>query len=103
VQLYTKDGIPLTQITKRDNWVWAVKGRPKNNYVAVGDESGTLTMYQLVFSTVHGLFQDRYAYRDAMTDVIIQHMITEQKVRIKCRYRPGGTPSASASVVVFLL
>jgi hypothetical protein len=31
------------------------------------------------------LSQDRYAYRDTMTDVIVQHLITEQKVRIKCR------------------
>ena len=29
--------------------------------------------------------QNRYAYRDTMTDVIVQHMITEQRVRIKCR------------------
>lgn len=38
-----------------------------------------------MFNTVHGLYQDRYAYRDAMSDVIIQHMITEQKVRIRTR------------------
>ena len=34
---------------------------------------------------MHGLFDNRYAYRDRMTDVIIQHMVTEEKVRIKCR------------------
>ena len=31
------------------------------------------------------MYQDRYAYRDFMTDVIVQHLITEEKVRIKCR------------------
>lgn len=85
IHLYTKEGISLTQLAARDSWVWCVKPRPKNNYVAAGYENGTIVMYQLVFSTVHGLYHDRYAYRDLMTDVIIQHLITEQKVRIKCR------------------
>lgn len=34
---------------------------------------------------IHGLYRERYAFRENMTDVIIQHLITEQKVRIKCR------------------
>jgi hypothetical protein len=37
--------------------VWACKPRPKQNYVAVGCDDGTLTVYQLIFSTVHGLYQ----------------------------------------------
>ncbi|XP_033721358.1 intraflagellar transport protein 122 homolog isoform X8 [Tursiops truncatus] len=51
----------------------------------VGCQDGTISFYQLIFSTVHGLYKDRYAYRDSMTDVIVQHLITEQKVRIKCK------------------
>mmetsp|Transcript_26127 Transcript_26127/g.60322 ORF Transcript_26127/g.60322 Transcript_26127/m.60322 type:complete len:1204 (+) Transcript_26127:58-3669(+) len=85
VSLWTKEGVRLTNVAERADWVWCVRPRPKQNYVAVGCNDGTLTMHQLMFSTVHGLYQDRYAYRDFMTDVIIQHLVTEQKVRIKCR------------------
>ncbi len=46
---------------------------------AVGCQDGTIAYYQLIFSTVHGLYKDRYAFRDNMTDVIIQHLITDQK------------------------
>ena len=85
VTLATKEGTPLVKICDRSSWVWCAAPRPKQNYVAVGCEDGSISMHQLIFSTVHGLYQDRYAYRDYMTDVIIQHLITEQKVRIKCR------------------
>ena len=45
----------------------------------LGCQDGTIAFYQLIFSTVHGLYKDRYAYRDSMTDVIVQHLITEKK------------------------
>jgi intraflagellar transport protein 122 len=83
--LCTKEGVKLITISEREDWVWAVRARPKQNYVAVGCNSGTISMCQLIFSTVHGLYQERYAYRDYMTDVIVQHLMSEQKVRIKCR------------------
>lgn len=84
--LYTKDGIKLGMIgDQQTSWVWSGAPHPSGNYVAIGCEDGTLAYYQLVFNTVHGLFKERYAFRENMTDIIIQHLITEQKVRIKCR------------------
>ncbi|NXC48248.1 IF122 protein, partial [Penelope pileata] len=85
VSLFTKDGVRLGAIGEQSSWVWTCRAKPDSNYVAVGCQDGTISFYQLIFSTVHGLYKDRYAYRDSMTDVIVQHLITEQKVRIKGR------------------
>ncbi|XP_027133028.1 intraflagellar transport protein 122 homolog isoform X2 [Larimichthys crocea] len=83
--LYTKDGVRLGTIGEQHSWVWTCRVKPDSNFVVLGCQDGTIACYQLIFSTVHGLYKDRYAYRDSMTDVIVQHLITEQKVRIKCR------------------
>ncbi|KAK2490162.1 hypothetical protein MC885_001823 [Smutsia gigantea] len=85
VSLFTKDGVRLGTVGEQNSWVWTCKVKPDSNYVVVGCQDGTISFYQLIFSTVHGLYKDRYAYRDNMTDVIVQHLITEQKVRIKCK------------------
>uniref|UniRef100_A0A1B6JCB8 Intraflagellar transport protein 122 homolog n=2 Tax=Proconiini TaxID=565685 RepID=A0A1B6JCB8_9HEMI len=84
--LVTRDGIKLGTVgDEQASWVWCCAARPHSNYVALGCQDGTIAYYQLVFSTVHGLYKERYAYRENMTDVIIHHLLTDQKVRIKCR------------------
>ncbi|XP_033057521.1 intraflagellar transport protein 122 homolog [Trachypithecus francoisi] len=79
VSLFTKDGVRLGTVGEQNSWVWMCQMKPDSNYVVVGCQDGTISFYQLIFSTVHGLYKDRYAYRDSMTDVIVQHLITEQK------------------------
>lgn len=54
-------------------------------FQVVGCQDGTVACYSLVFSTVHALYRERYAFRENMCDVIIQHLVSGQKVRIKCR------------------
>ncbi|NXO79997.1 IF122 protein, partial [Sitta europaea] len=85
VSLFTRNGVRLGTVGEQSSWVWTCKVKPDSNYVVIGCQDGTISFYQLIFSTVHGLYKDRYAYRDNMTDVIVQHLITEQKVRIKGR------------------
>ncbi|KAH9363924.1 hypothetical protein HPB48_000326 [Haemaphysalis longicornis] len=55
------------------------------NFQALGCQDGTIAYFELGFSTVHSLYRERYAFRENMTDVIIQHLVTDEKVRIKCR------------------
>ncbi|EQC37613.1 hypothetical protein SDRG_05207 [Saprolegnia diclina VS20] len=83
--LFTKEGIFLADICDTGAWVWAAKARPKANAIAIGSDDGTIAVYNIVFGTVHGIFQERYSYRENMTDVIVQHLMTDQKVRIKSR------------------
>lgn len=54
-------------------------------FQALGCQDGIVTYLQLSWDIIHGLYGDRYAFRENMTDVIIQNLITSQKVRIKCK------------------
>lgn len=86
VQLFTKDGIKLGTLGEVfDSWVWTVAIHPNGLSYTVGCQDGTLACYNVVSSTVHALYRERYAFRENMCDVIIQHLISGQKVRIKCR------------------
>ncbi|KAI9343877.1 WD40-repeat-containing domain protein [Zopfochytrium polystomum] len=85
VTLWTAEGVKLGAICERESWVWTCKVKPRQNHIAVGCHDGTIALYQIAFNTVHGLYEDRYAYRENMTDVVIQHLSTDQRARIKCR------------------
>lgn len=65
--------------------VWAVRARPRTRSFALGTNGGVVASFAASLNIVHGLFQDRYAYRDTLTEVIIHHLISDQKVRIKTR------------------
>ncbi|XP_052752603.1 intraflagellar transport protein 122 homolog [Galleria mellonella] len=81
----TAEGVPI--LNTPQEWVWSIIPSPTFNTMAVACQDGTLWCYQVVFSTVHGLYRERYAYRENMTDVIVQHLTTGNKVRIKCHDR----------------
>uniref|UniRef100_A0A0N4UQ01 Intraflagellar transport protein 122 homolog n=1 Tax=Dracunculus medinensis TaxID=318479 RepID=A0A0N4UQ01_DRAME len=89
VTLYSREGITLGVIAQMDAWVWTAKSRPFTNaivvkFISAGCIDGTLACYHLMFSTVHGLHKERYAYRENMTEVIVQHLGRQTSVRLKC-------------------
>jgi len=86
VTLWTKEGLYLKDIASAGSWIWtAIPKSSESQEIICGTHSGVISYYDVSFGTVHGLYKDKYAYRDSITDVIIQHLITEQRVRIRTR------------------
>ena len=85
VNLWTPEGIKIGPICKQDSWIWSAKVHPTRSAVAIATNDGVIATYNVMFHTVHGFYNDRYAFRSNMTDVIIQHLSTEQRAKIKCR------------------
>ncbi|KAA0187203.1 Intraflagellar transport protein [Fasciolopsis buskii] len=83
--LFSSEGNRLADLTKQSSWIWCCRTRPNENQIVIGCQDGTLETVQLLLPVVHSLYRDRYAYRESLTDVIVQHLVTEQKARIKCR------------------
>ena len=83
--LWNKEGVLLGTIGEMKDWVWTTAVNPTNKNVFAGANDGAIVMNNVEISTIHGLYQDRYAYRELMTDVIIQHLVTETRVKIRCR------------------
>jgi intraflagellar transport protein 122 len=85
VTLWNKEGIKLGKVGELQDWIWSVAVNPGTNSVFAGANNGGIVNFNLEFNRVHGLYQERYAYRELMTDVIIQHLVTETRVKIRCR------------------
>ena len=85
VTLWNKEGIRLGKIGEMTDWIWGTAVNPGTKAVFAGSNNGGLTSFSVEFNKVHGLYQERYAYRELMTDVIIQHLVTETRVKIRCR------------------
>lgn len=86
LHFFTKEGVRLGTLgDTSDSWIWTIALHPNGMSYTVGCQDGTLACYTIASSTVHALYRERYAFRENMCDVIIQHLISGQKVRIKCR------------------
>jgi intraflagellar transport protein 122 len=109
--LYTKDGTFLVKICDLGDWVWAVRARPKQLAVATCTNDGQVSLHQLMFSTVHSIYQENYVYRDSMTNVVIQQLAAEKKLTIQCKdyvkkvaiYRDRLAVQLSDRVVIYEL
>lgn len=83
--LYTKDGTFLVQVAEASDWIWAVRQRPKQMTITCGTNDGNMSSIDLNITTVHSIYQDMYVYRENMTDVVVQQLTTDRKLKFSCR------------------
>lgn len=83
--LYTKDGTFLVRVVECTDWIWAVRQRPKQFNITCCTNDGQVHGVEVSVTTVHSIYQDQYVFRDNMTDVVIQQLSTDKKVRIACK------------------
>ena len=99
VMLYSRDGVCLAEIASRDSWVWGVcccqpstigtgtssSALAEADRVIVGTDGGSLEAVQLSFDSIHSLYREKYAFRESLTEIIVHNLVSDKKVRIKCK------------------
>ena len=83
--LYSKEGLSLFDLSTKTSWIWSHAYHATSNRIVLGTESGGIDMVQVNYGAVHSLYFDKYAYQENLTEVIIQNLINDKKVRIKCK------------------
>lgn len=85
VDLCNADGNKLVNLEDKQHcWPWCIAARPNSTQVAIGSEDG-VQLNNVTFGTVHALYREHYAYRESLTDVIVQNLTLNQQLRIRCR------------------
>jgi intraflagellar transport protein 122 len=85
VSLYSRDLGYLTDIATLEDWSWSSKFRPKSQEIAMTTNSGFITIHQLSKKNIFSSYHELYARRDNFTDVIVENIVMNQKLRVKCK------------------
>lgn len=51
----------------------------------MGCDNGDIDFRSLLVDPVNAIYRDRYAFRDNLTDILVHHLVSDKKVRIKCK------------------
>lgn len=85
VCLYSRDLGFLTELNTMNDWSWCSKFRPKSQELAITTNSGLISFQQLAKKNIFSSYRELYARRDNFTDVIVENIAMNQKLRVKCK------------------
>ncbi len=53
--------------------------RNTNGLQVVGRQDGSISLFELRLPPVHSLYKERYAYRDQLTEIVVCHLLSQQR------------------------
>lgn len=59
--------------------------RNKDLFASIATNDGNISQYKITPLTVHSLYQDKYACRDGLTDILVLSISVNSKIRVKCK------------------
>lgn len=83
--LYSKECSRLADLNQYNGWICSNACHSETERVVTGSNDGNITVLQMTFDVVHAISKDRYVFRENLTEVVIQHLLVDRKVRIKCK------------------
>jgi intraflagellar transport protein 122 len=83
-QLLSRQGNFIYTIANSSSWIWQVDILQDEKFGVVSDD-GEISMFQLSQSKIYSFQKEVYACRDNLTDILVQNLVTDKKVRIKCK------------------
>lgn len=75
----------IRKLRVSSNWIWSISASPaKNtNIVLRGCNDGTIKCEKLIPQTVHGIYANRYGFREDMTNVVVEDLISKKRAKLK--------------------
>ena len=83
--LYSKDGVQLSELASKSSWILSHSPQKLGDKIMIGTHGGVLEAFEMSFDSVHTFYQEKYAFRENLTDIVIHHLAGDRKVRIKCK------------------
>ncbi|VDM32299.1 unnamed protein product [Hydatigera taeniaeformis] len=82
ISLYSYEGCQLKPLVEESSWILSTAKHPRDKCLVIGCQDGTIRSLRYSLPIVHSFFRDRYAFREMLTDVVIQHLLTEQRAEV---------------------
>ena len=67
------------------DWSWKCVFRPKSHCVGVTTNDGIITVREMSKKPIFSSYREVFATRDNLTDVVVENLIINQKLRLKCK------------------